>query len=138
MYLWLTWRFNLHIKVTFRWYKIFILPSCDDTDDVHQESSCHHLWCLHTAGTKDNSIGGCGNWKHEGIAAGYSCCHGQVDGVGAEGLGHLGEDWDQDVGCGSVACHFCHHGGAHGYDETNQQWRQRLKFLCEIELNCYC
>ena len=99
------------------------LPSCDDTDNVHKEPSCHHIRCLHTAGTKDNGVGSSGHWEHEGIAAGDCRSHGQVDGVGAERLGHLGQNGDQDVGRGSVTGNLSHHGGAQGNDEAHQQWR---------------
>ena len=109
--------------------KLFCLPSCQDANHIHNKSSLHHVWCFHSAGTKHNGVRCSRYGEHEGIAAGDRCCQGEVDGVRAEGLGHLWEDGNQDVGCSSVGSDLCHHCCTQGNYKTNQQNWKILKIF---------
>ena len=123
-------------------------PGCEDTEDVHQEASLHHVGGPHAAtGAVADGVGSGGHGQHEGVADAGGRGEHQVERVGAEREGHLtnqsrvqwsrdgcppttahlGEDGDQDVGAGGVAGDLRDEGGHRGDDEADQQRVQALE-----------
>ena len=65
-------------------------PGCEDTEDVHQEASLHHVGGPHAAtGAVADGVGSGGHGQHEGVADAGGRGEHQVERVGAEREGHL-------------------------------------------------
>ena len=102
------------------------LPCSQNTKNVQKESSLHHIRRLEGAGTVDNCVRSRGHGKHECVTDANGAGHHQVEGVDAEGQGHLGQDGNEDVGAGCVAGHLRQKGGDKSDNEADQQ---RIQFL---------
>ena len=65
-------------------------PGCEDTEDVHEEASLHHVGGPHAAtGAVADGVGPGGHGQHEGVADAGGRGEHQVERVGAEREGHL-------------------------------------------------
>ena len=78
----------------------------DDGDEVHPEAGLHHVARGHGGGPKDNGVGGGGDRQHEGVGRGHGRGHDQVQGVLTNGQRQVGQDGQEDVGCGGVGGHL--------------------------------
>ena len=98
------------------------VPCSEYTDNVEDDACLHHVCSLDVAGAVHDGVGPCGHGQHEGVADTDGAGEHEVEGVGAEGHRHLGQDRHQDVGAGRVARHLRHKCRDKGYDEVYQQW----------------
>lgn len=129
-------------------------PCCEDADNVHKETRPDHVTGLHAGGRVDNGIGSSGHGEHEGIGDTEGAGEDEVERVGAETDGHLGQNWHQNIGTGRVTgnlnqsiniyiyrgtfiklyiyklndiSHLSHKGGHQSNDEADQKWGQRFE-----------